>query len=112
VRESAQSLAKKISEIAGGSKDSEAATTPTLKKLHADIATLYGDVQKADATPTVALTEAAESTAADYATLMKRWDEVLSKDIPILNRRLRIAKQPLIHADATPQAEQPHGDEE
>ncbi len=112
MRDSAQSLAKKISEIAGGSKDPDAATTPTLKKLNADITTLYGDVQKADAEPTAGLTDAAESTATDYATLMKRWDEVLSKDIPILNRRLRIAKLPLIHADATPQAEQPHGDEE
>ena len=47
---------------------------PTLTDVQGEIATLYGAVDRADATPTSALVEAVNATAAKFETVMKRWE--------------------------------------
>ena len=47
---------------------------PTLTDVQGEVATLYGIVDRADATPTAALVDAVNATAAKFDAVMKRWE--------------------------------------
>jgi photosystem II stability/assembly factor-like uncharacterized protein len=88
------------------------ATEPTLARANAAVGTLYGSVGQADAAPTAAQLSAAADTERDIASLIKRWDDVKSTDLPALNRQLKSANLPEIGLDAEPQTTQTQGDVE
>ncbi|HEY3053073.1 MAG TPA: hypothetical protein VGK04_06750 [Thermoanaerobaculia bacterium] len=54
----------------------QAEKPPTLTDVQSAISTLYGIVDRADTTPTAALVEAINATAAKFETVMKRWEAV------------------------------------
>jgi photosystem II stability/assembly factor-like uncharacterized protein len=107
--ESLKSLGQKVTAILG---DPDSAQEPNLRATSTDVGTLYADAQKADAAPNAALVAASAETAGNLANLMKRWEELKTKDLPDMNRQLREALLPEINPESIPQAEQPHGDEE
>jgi hypothetical protein len=49
---------------------------PTLAGVQANIATLYGAIERADATPTAAQVQAVNDTAAKFDTVMKQWESL------------------------------------
>jgi len=111
VLESLKSLGQRVSDVLGAS-GATTQSAPALKPLNTSIATLYGDVERADAAPTAILLENTEGAERVFPVVMKRWEVLKTKDIPALNRLLPSANLSLINPESSPQAEEPHGDEE
>jgi hypothetical protein len=65
------------------------------------VASLYGDVDRADAAPTVAETSALAETERNLSSVMQRWNAIKSTDLPALNRQLRGAGMPEIELRTT-----------
>jgi hypothetical protein len=84
----------------------------TLSRVNGDVSTLYGEVYRADAAPTVAQVEAAKAAERDAATVQKQWDAFKTTDVPALNNALRGAGLQEIRLEANPQAAAEQGDEE
>jgi photosystem II stability/assembly factor-like uncharacterized protein len=110
VLDSLKSLEQKVSDILGVAGTTQPGAT--LKRLNTDSATLYGDVERADAAPTAILIENANATERALTVVMKRWEALKTKDVATLNRILPSANLPLINPESNPQAEEPRGDEE
>ncbi len=67
--------------LSGGQKEPDVKSAPapppkppTLTDVQGEIATLYGIVDRADATPTAAIVDAVNATAAKLDAVMKRWE--------------------------------------
>jgi hypothetical protein len=85
----------------------------TLSRVNGEASALYGDVDRADSTPTAV--QAAAMTAADhdFEAAMKQWEGLKKSSIPALNRQLRGASLPEIRLESGAQAEEePEGDVE
>ncbi len=90
-----------------------AAKESTLTSVSGDVGGLYGQVDRADAAPTPAQLKSTTDSAVALASAIKRWDELLSSDLPALNNELRGANLPEIHVEAHPHGEgESQGDEE
>ena len=103
LKESIQGLDSKLALLLEGPKPAPAAgkKEPTLGGVNGEVAALYGQAGMADAAPNQALLTTASKAEQDLASLMKRWDEIKSSDIPALNRRLREAKLPELRLEAS-----------
>jgi photosystem II stability/assembly factor-like uncharacterized protein len=82
-----------------------AAPEISLNFLNGQVGTLYGEVEKVDAPPTMAQTEAATGIERDLLAVMKQWNELKSTDLATLNRAFHDANLPEVlpqskmHAD-------------
>ncbi|HEV2117573.1 MAG TPA: hypothetical protein VGR48_16185, partial [Terriglobales bacterium] len=85
----------------GGSSAAPSAQA-TLNRLNGEIATLYADVDRADAAPTLALASAVAETERNFATVMQRWNALKNADLPALNRQLRGAGLPEVQLRTAP----------
>ncbi len=83
-----------------------------LTRVNGQVAGLYGQVWQADAEPTAAQSEAAGSVDHDASEVMKRWNALISSDLPALNRALRSAKLAELQLDSNPHADETLMDEE
>jgi photosystem II stability/assembly factor-like uncharacterized protein len=111
ILESLKSLEQKVSEILK-KPDSDVGPAPRLSDVNGDIGTLYADVEKADAAPTTALVEATAETGRNLSDALKRWNELKSKDLPELNRRLEAANLPAINPESKLLSEEPGKNQE
>ncbi|HEU5335641.1 MAG TPA: glycoside hydrolase, partial [Terriglobales bacterium] len=68
----------------------------TLNRVNGDIATLYGDVDRADAAPNAAQVSALAEAEHNFADVMRRWNALKSTDLPGLNRQLQGAALPQV----------------
>ena len=68
----------------------------TLNRVNGDIATLYGDVDRADAAPNAAQVSAIAETEHNFSDVMQRWNALKSADLPALNRQLQAAGLPQV----------------
>ena len=84
----------------------------TLNRVNGAVNTLYGEIYRADATPTIAQVEATKNTEQDATAILKQWEQFKSSDLANLNSALRNAGLPEIRVDASPQAAGQQGDEE
>ena len=109
--ESLKSLQQKVTAILEKA-DSDSSQEPTLLGINGDVGTLYADVNKADAGPTEALIEVTNETGRTLSAVMKRWNEVKSRDLANLNKQLDAAKLPVIDPELRSQSEEPPRDEE
>ncbi len=100
--ESLKSFQQKIAGILEKA-DSDSSPEPTLVGVNGDVATLYADVNRADAGPTEALTAATNETERSLSVVMKRWKDLKSR---------LLADVPSINPDLRPQSEGPPRDEE
>ena len=73
-----------------------AGSEENLARSNADLATLLEVVEGADARPTAATVSAVEETNRSLATLLSRWNEIQTRDIPELNRKLQTAHLPVL----------------
>ena len=74
--------------------------------------TLYADIGKADAAPTVAQVDAFNKNEAAFDTLRTRWNQLKSHDIPAANHDLKGAGLPDLRLDLAPQQQEGGEDEE
>jgi hypothetical protein len=115
VKEAIESLNKKLAailEVAPATDAHKPATPavapePTLTQVSGNIAQLYAEIDRADAAPTPAQTQALATIERDFATTMKRWEALKSTDIPGLNRQLKSANLPELNtrSNITPKEE-------
>ncbi len=103
--ESVGALEKKVSGLLGTSGGPIGAVSSelTLNRVNGGASTLYGEVDKADETPTIAQLKAVAQTERDFSDVMKRWDELKAADLAALNRQLRVASLPEIRLESSPQ---------
>ncbi|HLK31841.1 MAG TPA: hypothetical protein VKT29_02045 [Terriglobales bacterium] len=88
----------KLTDIVGkpGGFAAPPSTEITLNRINGDVATLYGDVDRADAAPNVAQVNAMAETERNFGSIMQRWNALRNTDLPALNRQLRGANLPEI----------------
>ena len=110
--DSIAAFGKKLEALSEGEPTTAATSTPTLNRVNAAVSTLYGAVGMADATPTAAQVEAANSAEQGTATVMKQWNELKTGELPRLNRELRAAGLPEIRPESHPSPGADLGDEE
>jgi photosystem II stability/assembly factor-like uncharacterized protein len=97
-------LHKKVAAVLGGGGPGPrgaASPTPTLGSMSGEIGALYGEVDRADATPTLAQSNAMKETERGLSEVMKQWVSLKATDLPVLNQQLRTANLPEIHLEST-----------
>lgn len=63
----------------------------SLNRVNAAARTLYGEVDRSDAAPTLAQINATTAAEHDASDLMKQWEALKTTDLPVLNQALRAA---------------------
>jgi photosystem II stability/assembly factor-like uncharacterized protein len=109
VKDAVDALEKKVGAVAGGPGGGffgPVSPELTLGRVGGEVGGLYGNVDRADATPTATETAAMASTEKDFADVMKRWDAIKAADIPALNKQLSAAGIELLKVEAKPQGEE------
>ncbi|HKW67325.1 MAG TPA: hypothetical protein VJP04_08565 [Terriglobales bacterium] len=92
----------KLNGVLGKSGESSAAATElTLTRVNGDVVSLYGDVDRGDAAPTEAQTNAMAETEGNFASVMQRWNALKNTDLPALNRQLRGSGLPTLQLRTT-----------
>ncbi len=116
VKNAIESLDKKIAAVLEAAPapagQKPAALEPTLTQVAGNIAPLYAEIDRADAAPTPAQSQALASIERDFASTIKRWDSLRSSDIPALNRQLKSASLPELHLESNIQPAEEAGDDE
>jgi len=106
-------LDKKISALAGGGGGFFAPPSPkpTLGRANGEAATIYGELDRADAAPTVAQANATAETEKSFTVLSKQWKDLKATDIPALNRQLRDANLAEIKLESKASEDEDDGDD-
>jgi photosystem II stability/assembly factor-like uncharacterized protein len=94
-----------VSEAPSGAGESESAT-PTLHSVNSGVNALYGQVDRVDAAPTPAQTDAAAYFGRELPGLLEAWQEIKTKDLPPLNQKLRSANLEEIRPELKPSGEE------
>ena len=77
-----------------------AASEQNLTRSNGDLAALLEVIEGADAGPTAATLSAFEETLKALTTLLARWKEIATRDLPALNRELQKAQLPVLDFNA------------
>ena len=93
VADAISALDKKVSALLGGGGGffAPASPKPTLSRANGEAATLYSEVGRADATPTLAQTSAVAETEKTFAAVSAQWNQMKTVDLPALNKQLHDA---------------------
>ncbi|MGE5207164.1 MAG: WD40/YVTN/BNR-like repeat-containing protein, partial [Chlamydiota bacterium] len=96
VKDSIAAFENKMNDVVGkpGGFFTAPSAQVTLNRVNGDVATLYGDVDRADAAPNAAQVSAITQTERNFAGVMQRWDGLKNTDLPALNRNLKAANLP------------------
>ena len=102
VGDAISALDKQVSALLGGGGGffAPASPKPTLSRASGEAATLYAQVGRADAAPTVAQMSAAAETEKDFAAVSSQWKQLMSVELPALNRQLHGANIPEIKLES------------
>jgi photosystem II stability/assembly factor-like uncharacterized protein len=87
-----------------GAAPSSPAPPPTLSQVNAQLASLYGMVDNADAAPTGSQSKALATLKHDFSDVMARWNQLKNVDLPPFNKLLRDAGQPPLPRESQPGA--------
>ena len=90
----------------------QTATPVSLKTVQAAASTLYAEVDRADAAPTLAQLNATAAAERDASALLKSWETLKTTDLPALNTALRTAGLEELNLQPPPDAGVDLGDEE
>jgi photosystem II stability/assembly factor-like uncharacterized protein len=95
---------KKTTAVLGGGEGrvGGSSAVPTISAASGAIGTLYGELERADAMPTMAQRNAMTETEKRFAESIKQWAALKHTDLPALNQRLRAANLSEIRVDAKP----------
>ncbi|MGB7284945.1 MAG: hypothetical protein WBE13_21975 [Candidatus Acidiferrum sp.] len=112
VADAISALDKKVSALLGGGGGFFAPPSPkpTLSRANGEAGALYGEVARADATPTAAQMSAAAQAEKMFTAVASQWKQILATDLPALNRQLREANLPEIHLESKVHEEEDSGD--
>jgi hypothetical protein len=93
---------KKVASLLGGGGGPRGAASPvpTFGSVGGEIGALYGEVDRADAAPTVAQVNALTETEKGLSDVMKQWAALKATDLPALNQHLHGANLPEIHLES------------
>jgi photosystem II stability/assembly factor-like uncharacterized protein len=96
VADAISALDKKVSALlgVGGGFFAPASPKPTLSRINGEAATLYSEVGRADATPSLAQTSAVAETEKTFAAVSAQWKQMKTVDLPALNKSLHDASLP------------------
>jgi chromosome segregation ATPase len=86
----------------GGFEGGPGRSREGLAGLNGQLASLLETVQDADRKPTAAMAAAAEDLEKSLATLLARWNDLRTRDLPALNQELRKASLPPITGADSP----------
>lgn len=101
VAEAISALDKKVSALLGGGGFfAPPLPKPTLGRVNGEVSALYGELDRADATPTAAQVNATAETEKGFAVVSKEWKDLRTTDIPALNSKLREANLPEIRLES------------
>jgi hypothetical protein len=112
LKDSLESLDRRISELLDADQESGSARVSTLPAMNANLITLYAEIGRADAAPTLAQVDAVNKNQAAFDTMLTRWNQLKSHDIPALNHGLKGAGLPELRLDLPPQQQEGGEDEE
>lgn len=84
----------------------------TLSRVNGDAGTLYQQLWRVDAEPTSSQDVAIWATERACNNALQRWSDFLDNDLPGLNRLLRAAQIPEVHAESNFHRDEPEPDEE
>jgi photosystem II stability/assembly factor-like uncharacterized protein len=84
----------------------------TLTQVSGNIAALYAEIDRADAAPTPAQSQALATIEKDFAASAQRWDAIRSSDIPALNRQLKSSSLPGLNAESNAKPQEEMGEDE
>jgi hypothetical protein len=114
LKSSLESLDQKLSGLLDGEKDGKAgeAKVATLPAANANAITLYGEVGRADAAPTVAQVEAANKIEAELSKMLAEWNQLKRQEIPAVNHEVKGAGLSELRLDLPPQQQEGGEDEE
>jgi hypothetical protein len=109
--ETIAALDKKVSALVGGGGFfAPPSPTPTLGRVNSEVSSVYGELERGDATPTVAQANAVAENEKSFAAVMKQWKDLKTTEIPALNKQLRDASLPEIALEAKPTEEEDSDD--
>jgi photosystem II stability/assembly factor-like uncharacterized protein len=101
VAEAISAFDKKLSALLGGGGFfAPPSPKPTLGRVNGEATTLYGEVGRADATPTIAQVNATAETEKAFGDVSKQWKQLKTVDLPALNQQLRGANLPEIRLES------------
>jgi hypothetical protein len=105
-------LDKKVSALLGGGGGFFAPPSlkPTLSRANGESSALYGEIGRADATPTAAQMSAGTEIEKTFTAISKEWKQLMSVDLPALNKQLRDANLPEIKLESKTTAEEDSDD--
>ena len=94
---------KKISALLGGGGFfAPPSPKPTLGRVNGEASTLYAEIGRADATPTIAQLSATAETEKSFADVSRQWKQLKTVNLPALNKQLHDANLPEIHLETQP----------
>jgi photosystem II stability/assembly factor-like uncharacterized protein len=82
-------LDQKVSMLAGSGGGFGGGGAESLSRLTGNLAQLLDMLQDADVAPTPVVVEAVRERQATLSALLRRWEEIVTREIPALNQRLR-----------------------
>jgi len=82
-------LDQKVSMLAGSGGGFGGGGAESLSRLTGNLAQLLDMLQDADVAPTPVVAEAVRERQATLSALLRRWEEIVTREIPALNQRLR-----------------------
>ncbi len=94
---------KRLTAVLGGGEGQRGAGSagPTITGINGAIGTLYGEVDRADATPTSAQQSALTDTEKGFSEVRKQWAAWKETDLPALNQQLRGANLGEVHLESS-----------
>ncbi len=102
VAEAVSAFEKKLADILGPGEGPRGpgAAAPTIIGLSGGIGGLYGEVDRADSTPTTAQRVATAETEKRFSEVMKQWVALKKADLPELNQHLHEANLPEVRLES------------
>ena len=99
-------------EAADAEKTPGAEAPRRLERLNGDIASLYGELSRADAAPTRAQLDAAQRAIDDWQALGPPWAQLRGAELAALNAALRQARLPALRIELAPPHDKDLADQE
>jgi photosystem II stability/assembly factor-like uncharacterized protein len=98
--------------LLNGTGPKAAKRLPGIDEVTAEATELYGELQQADAAPTVALLQAAAHVEGEGREVLPGWEDFKQNQLPALNSVLNTAHRPAINLNKPPDNMPEHGDED
>jgi len=111
-RDSIEALKKKLKELTDGAGASKDMPQPTLSAVHDAANSLYAEVDRADAAPTIAQVAATKTAESQATQVVKQWELIKAQDVAAVNKQFQDTGLPQVNLEARPKTQPDGGDED